>query len=525
MKRLLLLALAPLAIGGLVTGCNQSRSPGPASRTQATKASPAPGLDDAADAPHAAATATRLTVYSGDYDALAAWRGDDDGVPGLALVHSQVRHALKAGDNLVTRTGWPRALDVAAVALRAQDPAITVAGQRYLSPPTGGAALLRAALGKRVVVEHTSGGTKQTDNGILVAGNDALVLALPDGRTKVIRNYDNFSLLDVAGQPTLAPAVRWQIHAPKAGDARFTLSYPTGGLAWRAEYRATLSPGDDCMMSLDGAAMVVNRSGVDFDRVALTLVAGEPNRIPDATVSPRRYAAIAAPAVAADAAGAPLPRRSGEYQAYRIPGDATLADGGIERVALFPPQPGIACKRTYETMPATGTWDPPRPLIGPGQDDASGPQPVKATVSFDNTQAAGLGRPLPAGRVRLFDGEDLLGESRLSHTPEGADLHLDVGTAFDLTAERTRTAFDVDRGGRNMTETFAITLRNARTNAETITVVEPLPRWNAWEIVASSVPATRRDAQHAQFEASIPAKGQTVVTYTVRYRWPQDVKP
>lgn len=525
MKRLLLISPMPLAIACLLAACTQSQSPASASKAQPTKASPVPVQKAAADAPQAAAAPTRLTVYSGDYDQLAGWRGNGDNVPGYALVSSQLRYALKAGDNLVTRTGLPRALDIAAVALRPGDAAIAVAGQRYLSPPSGGDALLSAALGKRVVVEHTSGRTKQTDNGILIAANNGLVLALPDGRTKVIHTYDNLSLLDAAEQPTAAPAVRWQIHAPKAGDAAFTLSYPTGGLAWRAEYRATLSPGDDCKLTLDGAAMVANRSGVDFDDVALALVAGEPNRVDESSMSQGGYVALQSPGVHAAAPAAPEPRRSGEYQAYAMPARATLADGGIERVLLFAPQPAITCKRAYETAPAMNTWDPPRPLVAPGQNDASGPQPVEATVSFNNTKAAGLGRPLPAGRVRLFDGDDFLGESQLAHTPEGADLHLEVGTAFDLTAERMRKSFDVDRNGRNMTETFAITLRNAKDKAATITVVEPLPRWSDWEIAASSVPATKRDAQHAQFEVPVAAKGETVLTYTARYRWPKDVKP
>lgn len=527
MKRL----LPPLAIACSLAACSSPQSPPADGASQAARAAPVPARKAGDSDSKTTPAPTRLTVYSGDYDQLSGWRGDGSNVPGYALVSSQLRYALKAGDNVITRSGLPRAIDIAAVALKPGDATVSVVGQRFLSPPAGADALLSSALGQRVAVEQTSGNAKQTDSGILVAAGDGLVLALPDGRTKVISNYDNLSLPNADRQPIAAPALRWQVGARNSGDAAFTLSYPTGGLAWRAEYRATLSPGDDCKLSLDGAAMVANRSGVDYDNVALTLVAGEPKRITQnryRSVNPIDVSSVESTTIlTAEAAPAPVPqpRRAGEYYAYPIPAKATLADGGIERVLLFAPQPAVACKRAYETTLATNTWDPPRPLITPGQNNASGPQPVKATVSFDNTKAAGLGRPLPAGRVRLFDGDDFLGESQLAHTPEGAELHLEVGTAFDLSAERTRKSFDVDRAGRRMTESFAITLRNAKDTDVVITVVEPLPRWSDWNIVDSSVKATRRDAQHAQFEVPVSAKGETVLTYTVRYTWPQGVKP
>lgn len=519
MKRL----LPPLAVACSLVACSSPQSTPADGAPQAARAAPAPARTAGDNDWKTTLAPTRLTVYSGDYDQLSDWRGDGNTVPGYALVSSQLRYALKAGDNVITRSGLPRAIDIAAVALKPGDATVSVTGQRFLSPPAGAGALLSSALGQRVAVEQTSGNAKQTDSGILVAAGDGLVLALPDGRTKVIGNYDNLSLPNADRQPITAPALRWQVGARNSGDAAFTLSYPTGGLAWRAEYRATLAGGDQCTLSLDGAAMVANRSGVAFDDVALTLVAGEPNLVRGSPMFATRIKALTGSA--ASAPPTPQPRTSGKYYAYPIPTKATLADGGIERVLLFAPQPAVACKRAYETTPGINTWDPPRPLIAPGQNDASGPQPVKATVSFDNTKAAGLGRPLPAGRVRLFDDDDFLGESQLAHTPEGADLHLEVGTAFDLSAERTRKSFDVDRIGRRMTESFAVTLRNAKDKDVVIIVVEPLPRWSDWNILDSSVKATRRDAQHAQFEVPVSAKGETVLTYTVRYTWPQGVKP
>jgi hypothetical protein len=54
-------------------------------------------------------------------------------------------------------------------------------------------------------------------------------------------------------------------------------------------------------------------------------------------------------------------------------------------------------------------------------------------------------------------------------------------------------------------------------------VTEPLPRWSDWEIVSSSAPVVRRDAQAVAFDLAVPAGGEARITYTVRYRWAPDV--
>lgn len=503
-------SLPPLALACMLAAC----SPTPPETAPAKPAKPATSSDNAAPAGD-----TRLTVYSGDYAALAGGHG---GTAGYALVRSELHYELRAGGNSITIGHLPRAIDVAAVSLQTTSPGASVVAQRFVAPLDGN--VLQRALGRQVAVEHTSGNAKQSDNGILVAIGDGLTLALSDGRYKQIRQYDSLSLLDADDLPAAGPQLRWQVQAQEAGTAAFVLDYPTGGLAWRAEYLARLAEAEACTLALEGWAMVANQSGVPFRNVALTLVAGEPNRVRETSPDMRYAMAAPAPPMATGAA-MPQQRRSGEYRAYDLPDRSTLANGAVERVPLFARVPTVACERIYQTAPQTNVWPPPRPRIEPGFNNATGPQPVKAVVALDNSEDAGLGRPLPAGRVRVFDGADFLGESALSHTPGGVELRLEVGTAFDLSAERERSNFALDRAGRTMTESFAITLSNAKDTDVTIRVVEPLPRWSDWEIVSSSVPAEKRDAQQVEFAVSVPVGGETRLTYTVRYRWAEDAAP
>ena len=76
-----------------------------------------------------------------------------------------------------------------------------------------------------------------------------------------------------------------------------------------------------------------------------------------------------------------------------------------------------------------------------------------------------------------------------------------------------------------MSESFTVTLRNAKQRDADIVVVEPLPRWTDWQVTASSVPARKRDAQHAEFTVKVPAGGEAALTYTVQYRWPAGMNP
>lgn len=470
-------------------------------------------------APAEAAT-SQLTVYSGDYDAVVQSEAMPGG-PGFALYEATLGFELASGDNRVSLGRLPVALDASSVRLRPRGDA-TVRGQRFDFAVAGQDELLRRAIGQTVTVEQSVGDARQTHTGTLMATGGGLTLRLPDGRVKVLSNYASFELPRLPEGLVNEPTLAWDIRAGRAGRQDFDLAYATAGLAWRAEYQADLSGGTAaCRMDLEGAAMVVNRSGADFDDVALSLVAGQPNR--SQASGPQMDKSYArAEMMAADAAVAPV--ASGEYHAYRLPGTGSLPQGSVQRLPLVDPARGVACERRYETRSPGGGWRPPQPMIDPNFNGEAGEQPVIASLRFQNRKQDGLGVPLPAGRVRVFDGKDLLGEAMLGHTPANKEVTLALGTVFDLTAERKREDFSVDRAGREMRERITVTVRNAKTEAATVRVLEPLPRWSDWEIVESTVPARKQDAQSTAFDLVVPAGGEARVSYTVRYRWAPDVQ-
>ena len=471
----------------------------------------------------AAAANDRVTVYSGDFESVAAQEGRAGG-PGFALVERRIGFDLKSGENEISLAGLPRAMDASSAVLKPLG-AAQVLGQRFDFALAGQDELLRRALGEQVSVEQSVGNERQTLTGTLLSAGNGLTLRLPDGRIKVLSNYSSFELprlpAGVVNEPTLA----WQIAADRSGRQDFALNYASAGLAWRAEYRIDASgQGKACKMSLDGAAMVANRSGADFKDVMLTLVAGEPRRAP-AMAQPEMYARDVS-MVAMKANGpAPQPQASGEYQAYKLPNPGSLPQGSVQRLALVDTVSGIACERRYETRYDTGDWRPPYPIVdenfGAGDGQA---QPVVASLRFNNGKAIGLGIPLPAGRVRMFEGSEFLGEASLNHTAAGQDVALEIGNVFDLSAERTRESFKLDRDGRSITETISLRLKNAKATPVSVRVQERLGRWTDWEMVSSSESFEKLNASTVSFDVPVPAGGETKFTYTVRYRWAPDVK-
>ena len=189
MRRYTLLALA-LALGA----CKPTNVTLPAN----SPATPPAAIAQTGNGDAAGQGDTRLTVYSGDYDALAERAAPGANMPGYALVERPLHYTLKAGSNAISAASVPPAMDVEAATLQPQTPGVTVESQRYIAALAGTQNVLAAAISHKVAVEHTSGGAKQTDGGTLLSADDGLTLALADGRVKLIRNYDNFSIIDGA---------------------------------------------------------------------------------------------------------------------------------------------------------------------------------------------------------------------------------------------------------------------------------------------------------------------------------------
>jgi len=215
-------------------------------------------------------------------------------------------------------------------------------------------------IGSVIRVEQATPAGMRTYSGTLLAVGNGLTLREADGQLRVLSDYSGFTLAAAPEGLVARPTLRFLVEA--GGERTATLDYATAGLAWRAEYRADLRSEDrNCAMRFEGNAMVVNRSGLGFDDVRLSLIAGEPNRRVDGLP----HAAVMARAVAA-----PMPLFPPLMSATRpvsLP-MITLREKSASAVDQFPrcPQPRLDRAVHIALMGEAGVFadevNPSRPL-------------------------------------------------------------------------------------------------------------------------------------------------------------------
>ena len=146
---------------------------------------------------------------------------------------------------------------------------------------------------------------------------------------------------------------------------------------------------------------------------------------------------------------------------------------------------------------------------------------VMVFYKFKNEQKAGLGMPMPAGNVRVYQKDSkgnvlFVGEDRIDHTPKDELVTIHIGNAFDVVSERKQTDYKrIDTHTWEME--FEITLRNHKDTPVTVEVNEPIG--GDWEMVNSSYKYTKTAAWAAQFQVPVSANGTSVLKYRIRAKW------
>ena len=296
------------------------------------------------------------------------------------------------------------------------------------------------------------------------------------------------------------------------------VTYLTGGLSWQADYVLLLSSMEKSL-DLDGWVTLSNTSGASFRDAQLKLIAGDLQRVMQAGMTPEDMLRAAPTAT-------PVQQREFfEYHLYEIPRPLTVKENETKQIQFvsasgvpagkFFVYDGVQCRANPWACSFYGY-----PQTEPSYGVASNPK-VMVMVEFDTKD---VDADLPRGRVRLYkqdvDGAALLvGEDTIDHTPKGETVRLYVGDAFDIVGERRQTDFR-QPSEKSLEESFEITLRNHKDEAVEVRVVEHLSRWSEWKILAANEDFTKLDSSTIEFRVQIPANGESVIRYTVRYSWP-----
>ncbi len=292
------------------------------------------------------------------------------------------------------------------------------------------------------------------------------------------------------------PTLFWLYKSDVDGSRDCRVGYQTGGLNWTAEYVGVLDKAET-RLDLSGWSSINNSSGKTYNDATLKLIAGTINR---ATPEIPRGAMMKSLAMAPDEAAGFEEKAFFEYHMYTLPRKATIADKEIKQISLFEP-----AKATVQKIY----------LYQPEQN----PTQVKVAVKFRNSQQAGLGMPLPAGRIRVFKADEdgsliLLGEDMIEHTPKDEELNVKVGYAFDISAEE-RLANQTRVSNRVEERDYEEELRNHKAEAITVRIEKKL--YGFWEVLQSNVEYKKKDAGTLLFDVPVKPNDTMVVRYKVRF--------
>ena len=319
---------------------------------------------------------------------------------------------------------------------------------------------------------------------------------------------------DVPANLRARPTLVLSLHSPRDKAQSLELSYLTGGLSWRADYVANLSP-DEKTLDLGGWVTLTNESGTAYPNATLQLVAGDVHRAP---VARQGFSAGFAGGIMAGKQAVMNEEGLFEYHLYTLDRPTTLQESQTKQVALLGAQ-GVPVRKDY-VLRGNASYYQNR------YEDLGDKVKVAVYVEFQNAPASHLGMPLPKGIVRVYKRDaggrpQFVGEDAVDHTPRNEKVRLKLGDAFDLTALRKQTDFKAlgpqGQYKRVFETAFQIDLKNAKKEPVTVEVVEPLS--GDWDMVQKSQEFTRDTSGTAKFQVAVPAEGSAVLTYRVRTRW------
>jgi len=373
--------------------------------------------------------------------------------------------------------------------------------------------LLQKYVGKeltliRVITENNS--TREVPvKAVLLADNEGPVWKVGN---EIITGMgaDRYVFPDLPENLYSKPTLVWLLDNRKAGEQTVEASYLTNQVNWNADFVLTVHP-DQKFADLNGWVTVVNQSGTSFRNAQLQLVAGELNRVEQSRGVLMREMAMksavpAAPQFAQEAIS--------EYHLYTLERHTNIQNNETKQISLLAAA-GAAVEKVFEVDGQQYYYQNPQ---SPGQPTK---EPVKVLIKFKNVEANSLGIPLPAGTVRVYQGDSkgrvqFIGEDRIDHTPKDETVSLHIGNAFDVVAERKQTDFQ-RLGSRSVEVEYEISLRNHKPDPITVFVNEPIG--GDWTMLNSTFKFEKTAAFAARFTVPVAANSEAQLKYRVRIHW------
>lgn len=426
---------------------------------------------------------------------------------GRALVSETRDLSLAKGRGTLTLGSFPTSIEMETLQILSstapRDCTIlsTTVEENQLSPST----LLRRNVGKQVtvVIPDMKSSTGRTQKLATILSLQESPVFLIDG---AIYSGPYESILYPAQTNTMPTEpqilLEYANNGPK--NQQVNLTYLIHDFPWSMNYVLSVNK-ETTSGTLTGWASLSNRSGLDYHKAHVSLLAGDPHT----ANGPLRREAFSAPLIAM---AKEMDTASSEelftYHLYTLKQTVDIENQQTKQFRLLQSDRLVTSTRLVgkaNAMPNGRNTDPQQ-------------ETVEAILSFRNTAAQGLGIPLPKGTMRVYqqskDSSQLLGESTIEKSAAGAVVKLTVGKAFDITVERV-TSFYEKTGDHSIKATWEIRLKNSKATPQTVVLQEVIP--GSWKIRESSHTFSKLSHNVAEFTIDLPsgpAKSEVLVKYT-----------
>jgi hypothetical protein len=319
------------------------------------------------------------------------------------------------------------------------------------------------------------------------------------------------------------PTLNWLMNSSKAGEQQAEISYITEGIGWKADYVALVNA-DDTALDLAGWVTLNNQSGASYSDAKLTLMAGDVRRIQDYR-GPAGPGAVEFSAMYKDSAPQFQEKSFFEYHMYTMERPTTISNNETKQLSLLTASEAKTNKEfIYDARGDwfRNWWYPGRTEGDPGSGyDTSNYHKVNVVLEVKNSKENHMGMPLPKGKIRVYKLDDtgsqqFIGEDMIDHTPKDEKIRLYIGDAFDVVGDYKRTDYK-KISNRMVEESFEVKIRNHKKAPVTVKVVDHV--WSDWKVTESTVNYTKKDASTIEFPVSVPADGETTITYTIQTKW------
>ena len=375
------------------------------------------------------------------------------------------------------------------------------------------AKLLHKYVGKEVTLVRSymdNGTTKREEiKATLLADNNGPVWKI--GNDIVTGGYaESYRFPEVPANLFDRPTLLMSLENSGSRKQQIEASYLAGNLSWNSDYVLTVGR-EDKAADLDGWVTLINNSGTAFRNARLQLVAGDLNRIQPAPASMQARDMVMAKAARAEQFAQ---ENFSEYHLYTLGRKSSVEDKETKQISLLEAS-GVPVEKRFVINGQNFYYHNQQNPGTPIKDN------VMVFYKFKNEEKSGLGMPMPAGNVRVYQKDSkgnilFVGEDRIDHTPKDEALNIHIGNAFDVISERKQT--DYKRVDTHLWEMeFEITLRNHKDSPITVEVNEPIG--GDWEMLTSSYKYTKTAAWAARFNVPVAANGTSLLKYRIRARW------